>query len=71
LCWANLQGELGRRLPPPPAQWAQVDVSEVRVERICEFGQGYRALALSRRLGLHHLLHELIGAQLTPGSVVF
>ncbi|EDY22054.1 transposase IS4 family protein [Chthoniobacter flavus Ellin428] len=41
--------------PPslPPPQWAQVDLSRVRVERLRQFGQVYLALALWRRLGLH------------------
>ena len=41
--------------------WAQVDLSGVRVERVREFGAVYLALSLWRRLGLHELLGELIG----------
>lgn len=58
-----VQGELGQGLTSPPrTQWAQVDLCRVRVERVREFGQVYLALALWRRLGLHTLLQELIGA---------
>src|SRR5215208_4988248 len=35
------------------AQWAQVDVSAVRVDRVRDFGEVYLALCLWRRLGLH------------------
>lgn len=58
---APIQGELGQELPAtPPPQWAQVDLSGVRVERVREFGQVYLGLSLWRRLGLHLLLRELI-----------
>lgn len=57
----SVQGELGQQLKPePPAQWAQVDLQGVRVERVRDFGQVYLALSLWRRLGLHTLLRELI-----------
>lgn len=57
----SVQGELGQQLKPePPAQWAQVDLRGVRVERVRDFGQVYLALSLWRRLGLHTLLRELI-----------
>jgi transposase len=55
------QGQLGQPLAPaakPP--WAQVDLRGVRVERVRDFGQGYLALSLWRRLGLHTLLRELL-----------
>ena len=57
-----LQGRLGEPLAqlPPRPQWAQVDVTGVRVERVRDFGQVYLALSLWRRLGLHTLLEELI-----------
>ena len=42
--------------PAPPPQWAQVDLSRVRVERLRQFGQVYLALALWRRLGMHDFL---------------
>jgi hypothetical protein len=57
-----VQGQLGQELSaePPPPQWAQVDLSGVRVERVREFGQVYLGLSLWRRLGLHTLLREII-----------
>src|SRR5512139_817344 len=56
-----VQGELGQPLAAVPrAQWAQVDLRGVRVERVREFGQVYLGLSLWRRLGLHTLLKELI-----------
>jgi transposase len=58
---APLQGQLGQELPQEPQpQWAQVDLSGVRVERVREFGQVYLGLSLWRRLGLHTLLQEII-----------
>ncbi len=55
------QGQLGKPLPArPPAQWAEVDLQGVRVERVREFGEVYLALALWRRLGLHQLLQEIL-----------
>lgn len=56
-----VQGQLGQALSSAPqAQWAQVDLRGVRVERVREFGQVYLGLSLWRRLGLHTLLQELI-----------
>ena len=56
-----VQGQLGESLPAEPqAQWAQVDLRGVRVERVREFGTVYLALSLWRRLGLHRLLQEII-----------
>ena len=55
-----IQGQLGRSWEEAPAQWAQVDLRGVRVERVREFGQVYLALALWRRLGLPQLLKEII-----------
>ena len=56
-----IQGQLGQPWDQAPAaQWAQVDLRGVRVERVREFGQVYLALALWRRLGLHQLLKEII-----------
>jgi hypothetical protein len=55
-----IQGQLGQAWEEAPAQWAQVDLRGVRVERVREFGQVYLALALWRRLGLHQLLKEII-----------
>jgi transposase len=40
------------------AQWAQVDLSQVSIERVREFGPVYLALALWRRLGLHELFKQ-------------
>jgi hypothetical protein len=58
---APVQGELGQPLAARPArQWAQVDLSGVRVERVRDFGQVYLALSLWRRLGLYTMLRELI-----------
>jgi len=60
---APVQGQLGQPLfPAPRPQWAQVDLRGVRVERVRDFGQVYLALSLWRRLGLHTLLQEIIGA---------
>ena len=60
---APVQGQLGQPLfPAPRPQWAQVDLRGVRVERVRDFGQVYLALSLWRRLGLHTLLQEVIGA---------
>lgn len=56
-----VQGELGPGpLAAPQPQWAQVDLSGVRVERVRDFGQVYLGLSLWRRLGLHTLLKEII-----------
>lgn len=58
---APIQGQLGQPLPKAAQpQWAQVDLSGVRVERVREFGQVYLGLSLWRRLGLHTLLQEII-----------
>ncbi len=58
---APVQGQLGQELAAAPQpQWAQVDLSGVRVERVREFGQVYLGLSLWRRLGLHALLKEII-----------
>jgi transposase len=60
---APVQGELGQKAcTTPQAQWAQVDLRGVRVERVREFGQVYLALSLWRRLGLHTLLKEILEA---------
>ena len=53
------QADLFRSAPEPP-QWAQVNLSEVRVERVRQFGQVYLALALWRRMGLHQFCEEHI-----------
>jgi hypothetical protein len=56
-----LQGDLFVA-PPAPPHWTQVALTGVRVERVREFGQVYLALALWRRLGLHHFFAENGGA---------
>jgi hypothetical protein len=59
----GVQGQLGKDLSSAPqAQWAQVDLRGVGVERVREFGQVYLALSLWRRLGLPTLLKEMIEA---------
>lgn len=56
-----VQGQLGENLSAEaPAQWAQVDLRGVRVERVRELGPVYLALSLWRRLGLQTLLQEII-----------
>jgi len=58
---APIQGQLGQSLPEAPqTQWAQVDLSGMRVERVRDFGQVYLALSLWRRLGLHTVLKEIL-----------
>lgn len=51
------QADLFRSTPEPP-QWAQVNLTDVRVERVRQFGPVYLALALWRRLGLHSFFEE-------------
>jgi transposase len=70
---AAVQGQLGQELSAgAPPQWAQVDLSGVRVERVREFGQVYLGLSLWRRLGLHTLLREIIepGQEEVPWDVM-
>ena len=58
-----VQGRLGEDFSSAPqAQWAQVDLRGMRVERVREFGQVYLALSLWRRLGLHTLLQDMMQA---------
>jgi transposase len=67
------QGQLGQMLrQEPPAQWAQVDLRGVRVERVRDFGQVYLALSLWRRLGLHQALQQIIepGREKVPWELV-
>jgi hypothetical protein len=52
---ADLFGETSE-----PPQWACVDLSGVRVERVREFGKVYLALGLWRRLGLHGFFEEQV-----------
>jgi transposase len=58
----DTQGQLWPSPTEHKPEWARVDLSGVRVERVRDFGQIYLALALWRRLGLHTLLKELIEA---------
>jgi hypothetical protein len=46
----------------PAAQWEEVDVRGLRIERARDFGESYLALALWHRLGLDRLLDELLPA---------
>jgi transposase len=48
----HLRGELFRQRAEEP-QWANVNLSAIRIERVRHFGKVYVALALWRRLGLH------------------
>jgi transposase len=61
---APQQLHLGEQASARPAapQWAQVDLSGVRVERVREFGEVYLALSVWRRLGLQELLARIIPA---------
>lgn len=74
--WEQIAEELsGRRLsadsqrdlfsppPPDPPEWATVDLSSVRVERLRRFGDVYLALALWRRLRLD----EFFTQNMEPG----
>lgn len=58
----DTQAELFGEKPEAP-EWAQVNLSGVRVERVREFGKVYLALALWRRLHLHRFFAE----HLPPG----
>jgi hypothetical protein len=62
--WNEIGALLADRAPrgaqaAPGARWEQVDVSGVQVERTRDFGEGYLALALWRRLKLDELLTRL------------
>jgi transposase len=46
--------------PPEPPQWAHVDLSRVRVERLRRFGDVYLALALWKRLRLDEFFTQHI-----------
>ena len=64
-------------------EWATVDVSRVRVERLRDFGDVYLGLALWRRLGLDRFFDEQMvawagtdplgadGLYLGPGTLLF
>jgi transposase len=53
-----VQQELFGEGAPDSPEWAYVDISQVRVERVREFGKVYLALALWRRLGLHEFFKQ-------------
>jgi len=48
--------------PQSSAQWAQVDVTGISVERVRDFGGVFLALALWPRLGLHTFLDAFVEA---------
>lgn len=53
-------GEVEAGEPKGCRRWELADLSNLKVERVREFGSVYLALALWRRLGLHELLEELL-----------
>ena len=53
---------VGAPAAPAPAQWEQVDVRGLRVERTRDFGESYLGLALWHRLKLDELLRRLLPA---------
>jgi transposase len=53
-----LQQDLFGEGTAEPAEWAHVDLSQVSIERVREFGPVYLALALWRRLGLHEFFNQ-------------
>ena len=58
-----LPGLATARAPlPAPAQWEQVDVRGLRIERTRDFGESYLGLALWHRLKLDELLRRLLPA---------
>jgi len=59
---AELPGLERAGTPAPMAQWEQVDVRGLRVERTRDFGECYLALALWHRLKLDELLAKLLPA---------
>jgi hypothetical protein len=58
----GLDGEDRAATSASAAQWEQVDVGRLRVERTRDFGECYLALALWHRLKLDELLAELLPA---------
>lgn len=54
------QLDLDSSSPSPAPTWEVADLSNLRVERVREFGRAWLGLSLWRRLGLHQLLHELM-----------
>lgn len=57
---ASPQGDLFAAPPPDPPEWAHVDLSRVRIERLRRFGDVYTALALWKRLRLDEFFAEHI-----------
>ena len=53
-------GEVGADSDEPEEKWEMANLRGIRVERLRDFGEVWLALSLWRRLGLHHLLGELI-----------
>lgn len=51
---------LDKKAPGRPPRWEVADVTNLRVERVRDFGRAWLGLSLWRRLGLHNLLDELI-----------
>lgn len=51
---------LDEKAPGRPPRWEVADVTNLRVERVRDFGRAWLGLSLWRRLGLHKLLDELI-----------
>jgi len=69
--WEHIGAALEGRIPQADLfedrdlerpQWASVDVSRVRVERLRDFGDVYLGLALWRRLRLDQFFHQQMGA---------
>ena len=54
------QGDLFMPSPPPSPDWATVDLSRVRVERLRRFGDVYLGIALWNRLRLDEFFSEQI-----------
>lgn len=53
------QGDFLKPFQDPP-EWARVDLSRVRVERLRHFGDVYLGLAIWRRLGLHRFFDKVM-----------
>lgn len=51
------QPDLFQAVSEPP-EWAHVNLTGIRVERVREFGKAYLALSLWRRMGLHRFFEE-------------
>jgi transposase len=66
------EADLFEDRPVDEPQWASVDVSRVRVERLRDFGDVYLGLALWRRLGLDRFFDEQMeaGHEQIPWSMI-